>query len=281
MTVQHWLQSATARLSKSGIGTARLDCLVLLEDATGKSRAHILAHPEMDLTDKEQNVLERALSQRSKHIPLSYIRGKTEFYGREFIVNNYVLEPRPESETMIDLLKDFTSVNNEHTGQVIDVGTGSGALAITAKLEHPNVKVIGIDIDDHCIDVASKNAKLHNVDINFVRGNLLDSLPTLIPLTDGTIIIANLPYVPKSYRINESAAYEPRHAIFGGSDGLDLYRQMFAQITLFDAAPLAILTESLPFQHKVLRDIAQIHHFNLIKEVDFIQVFGSQPEPNN
>lgn len=281
MTVQHWLQSATARLSKSGIGTARLDCLVLLEDATGKSRAHVLAHPEMDLTDKEQNVLERALSQRSKHIPLSYIRGKTEFYGREFIVNNYVLEPRPESETMIDLLKDFTSVNNEHTGQVIDVGTGSGALAITAKLEHPNVKVIGIDIDDHCLDVASKNAKLHNVDINFVRGNLLDSLPTLIPLTDGTIIIANLPYVPKSYRINESAAYEPRHAIFGGSDGLDLYRQMFAQITLFDAVPLAILTESLPFQHKVLRDIAQIHHFNLIKEVDFIQVFGSQPEPNN
>lgn len=281
MTVRHWLQSATARLSKSGIGTARLDCLVLLEDATGKSRAHVLAHPEMDLTDKEQNVLERALSQRSKHIPLSYIRGKTEFYGREFIVNNYVLEPRPESETMIDLLKDFTSVNNEHTGQVIDVGTGSGALAITAKLEHPNVKVIGIDIDDHCLDVASKNAKLHNVDINFVRGNLLDSLPTLIPLTDGTIIIANLPYVPESYRINESAAYEPRHAIFGGSDGLDLYRQMFAQITLFDAVPLAILTESLPFQHKALRDIAQIHHFNLIKEVDFIQVFGSQPEPNN
>lgn len=272
MTVQHWLQSATSQLSSSGIGTARLDCLVLLEDATGKSRAHLLAHPEMDLDDKEQNVLNKALRQRSKHVPLSYIRGKTEFYGREFIVNKYVLEPRPESETIIDLLKDFASANKKRIGRVIDVGTGSGALAITAQYELPTIAAIGIDIDQNCIQVATKNATLHTSAATFLEGDLLRPI-FADPIPPNDAILANLPYVPNTYRINPSANHEPRRAIFGGVDGLDFYRRLFGQIASNTTKPIVVFTESLPFQHIALKEIAKTAGFIENARSDFIQEF--------
>src|SRR5260221_14788444 len=104
MLVNDWLAKATHKLELAGIGTARLDALVLLEDVTGRDRAWLLAHPEAKISANEAAKLEKLLNQRAKHLPLAYVRGKTEFYGREFVITPAVLEPRPESETMIDLL---------------------------------------------------------------------------------------------------------------------------------------------------------------------------------
>src|SRR3990167_7586357 len=107
MRVEAWLKQATQELETAGIGTARLDCLVLLEDLTGKDRAYLLAHPEFPVKGSTFHKLEKQIEKRKKHVPLAQIRGKTEFYGREFIINQDVLEPRPESETMIELLKEL------------------------------------------------------------------------------------------------------------------------------------------------------------------------------
>src|SRR3712207_3680013 len=132
MTIQDWLRRSVGKLEEAGIGTARLDCLVLLEDITTKSRAYLLAHPETILDKDQVTKLDKLVERRSHHEPLAYIREKTEFYGRMFYINHSVLEPRPETETMIELAK---SLALEPNSSVADIGTDSGAIAITIKLE--------------------------------------------------------------------------------------------------------------------------------------------------
>lgn len=266
MTTGTWLKAATKQLEEAGIGTARLDCLILLEDITGKDRTHLLAYPETLLPSEQQDQLAELLTRRANHEPLAYIREKTEFYGREFTVNKFVLEPRPESETMIDLLKQLPLPSRTI---IVDVGTGSGALAITAKLEAASANVFAVDIDPHCLEVARANATKHEADVTFLKSNLLASLDVT-----PDVILANLPYVPDSYHINEAAMEEPRLAIFGGEDGLELYREMFDQIDRLATKPHSILTESLPFQHDELRKIAAHHGYSLTQEDDFIQLFS-------
>src|SRR3990167_8525558 len=156
MRLGDWLNSATALLETAEIGTARLDCMILLEDELGKDRSYLLAHPETPLQGASLKRLEMLCSRRIEHEPLAYIRGKTEFYGRDFYVDARVLEPRPESEAMIDLLKKFRL---PVTTKIADVGAGSGALGITAVLEIPRATVDFYDIDPGCLDVAEQNAK--------------------------------------------------------------------------------------------------------------------------
>ena len=270
MKSDQWLQESTKQLERAGIVTARLDALVLLTDVTRKDRAHLLAHPEIDLTEVELSELERLLSRRVQHEPLAYIRGKTEFYGRKFVVNKHVLVPRPESETIIELLKKHPQSLNIKT--IVDVGTGSGALAITAKLEFPDSQVFGLDVDPACLEVARKNADIHNADVKFLQSDLLCNLP-ITAHKSPTTIIANLPYVPNDYPVNQAAKHEPKLALFGGDDGLDLYRTMFAQLADSPIESISVYTESLPSQHDSLSKIATKTGFTQTQKSDFIQVF--------
>jgi release factor glutamine methyltransferase len=265
LTTSQWLTRAAKQLTAANIGTARLDCLILLEDSTGKDRSYLLAHPEMGLSAKQIEQLDTMLTRRSRHEPLAYIRGKTAFYGRTFMVNHHVLEPRPETETMIELLKTLELPQDT---VIADIGTGSGAIAITAQLELHNVSFIAVDIDPQCLAVARKNAQQLEATITFQESDLLSTIAT-----NPDVILANLPYVPDTYHINEAAMEEPRLAIFGGPDGLDLYRKMFDQISALSSQPRYILTESLPFQHHGLATIARKHSYIQDQKSDFIQVF--------
>jgi release factor glutamine methyltransferase len=270
MTAQVWLKQAESLLNEAGIGTARLDCLVLVEDETSKERGWLLAHPEYELTAPQLKKLDTLIGRRVTHEPLAYLRNKTEFYGREFYIDHRVLEPRPESETMIELLKSLELLT---TPTIIDIGTGSGMLAITTKLEFPRATVIATDIDQGCLDVALQNAKTYNTKVTFLKTSLLENLED--KTLGDSIILANLPYVPDSFQINPAAMAEPRIAIFGGSDGLELYRKLFSQSQALTQKPRFILTESMPPQHEELARIAQNAGFSLEKRDDFIQLFGS------
>lgn len=269
MTVGEWLLSAHALLTRVGIGTPHLDAMVLAEDATEQDRSWLLAHPETQLTDEQLATLKDWLNRRAAHEPLAYIRNKTEFYGREFYIDHRVLEPRPESETMIDLLKKLP-MHRQQT--VIDVGTGSGALAITTKLELSHVDVMATDVDANALKVAEQNCKTYNCDIHFLKGNLLKPF-YLHYHPQHAILLANLPYVPDTFHINAAAMREPTTAIFGGPDGLNLYREMFDQIDPLAYKPQYVLTESMPPQHELLKSIARQHHYHLDSTQDFIQVF--------
>ncbi|HSW36905.1 MAG TPA: HemK/PrmC family methyltransferase [Candidatus Saccharimonadales bacterium] len=269
MTVGHWLAEATAKLTAVGIATAHLDALVLMEDCTQIDRAQLLAHPELELKPSKQKTLDLQIGRRVLHEPLSYIRNKTEFYGREFYIDHRVLEPRPESETMIDLLKalPFTPAT-----AIIDVGTGSGAIAITVKLELPYAKVMAIDIDAGSLNVARQNAEALEVDVQFIKGDLLRPLYTHYR-REKYILLCNLPYVPNGFQVNPAALQEPHIAIFGGADGLDLYRKLFEQIDPLVYKPRLVLTECLPPQQDALAAIARTHGYSLRQTEDFIQVF--------
>jgi HemK-like putative methylase len=155
---------------------------------------------------------------------------------------------------------------------IADIGTGSGAIAITAKLEIPEATVIAIDIDEKCLETAGRNAENLGADITRLHGDLLE--PLELPADKIVVLLANLPYVPDNFQINTAATHEPRHALFGGPDGLDLYRRMFTQITERSLQPHYVLTESLPPQHEHLAGIAKAAGFHLQETDDFIQLFS-------
>ena len=273
-TINRWLRSAANQLKKAGIGSGDLDALILLEDELGVDRAQLLAAGDRPISYSRYLALQTRLRRRVKHEPLAYVRGKTEFYGRQFLVDERVLEPRPESETMISLLLAAArplTVAQKRQLIVVDVGTGSGALAITAKLEVPHWEVSGTDIDRACLMVARRNARRLGAKVRFGGGDLLAAVQ------EADIILANLPYVPDGWQINQAAGWEPRTAIFGGGDGLDIYRRLFGQFQALRRHPRLIFTETLPPQHPALAAVAQKHGFRLRHCEDFIQCFEPAP----
>ncbi len=264
MRNNEWLKQTTQQLAGVGIESARLDSLILLEDESGKDRAWLLAHPELELSEVQVVELNKKVTRRAGHIPLAYIRGHVEFYGRQFIVNEHVLVPRPESETMIGLLLSLTAPNSV----IVDIGTGSGVLAISAKLELSAANVIGMDIDSRCLEVARRNATLLGADVSFIESDLADGIGQ-----KPDIILANLPYVPDNYDINRAAGHEPGLALYGGQDGLELYRQTFFECSKKRMLPEYMLTESLPEQHVQLTSIAMSFGYTLEISEGFIQLF--------
>lgn len=284
MRLDSFIKHATEKLRTADVGSTRLDVLVLLEDLLHKDRSWLLAHPETKLLAAQQKKLEKQISRRVSQEPLAYIRGFSEFYGRRFKVNKRVLEPRPESETMIELLKELVTsdqllvnskdksknykLKTKNSIRIADVGTGSGALGITAALELHNHNIDLFDIDASALAVAKHNCALHELHLRTVKRDLLRNSHKSYD-----VILANLPYVPNRWKINKAAAMEPRLAIFGGPDGLDVYRRLFEQLSHFSWRPKYVLTESLPPQQEKLELIARSYHFKQAKKQDFIQIF--------
>lgn len=265
--ISEWLAANTQLLAQADVESARLDCLLLLEYVLKTDRAHLLAHQERNITDDELAVLQDLVSKRLSHTPMAYLLGHSEFYGRTFVVSENVLVPRPESETILELLQDA-----KNPSTIIDVGTGSGALAISAKLLFPNADVYATDIDPRCLAVAQQNSSNLSAPVGYFAGNLLEPLPDTA-FSEHTVIIANLPYVPTDYPINHAAAHEPSLALFGGENGLDLYQTLWQQINLLHKRPKAVVTESLPAQHEQQAHIAKNANYYLQKTEGLQQLF--------
>jgi release factor glutamine methyltransferase len=273
MTVNDWLRQTVNDLEIAGVQTARLDALVLLSDCVGQDRGWLLAHPDYQLSAKQMGLLKKLLKRRATHEPLAYVRGRCEFYTHEFVLTAAVLQPRPESEAFIELLKELVlhdplRSKKPHSIHITDVGTGSGALGITAALEVTNSHLELLEIDPEAAKVAQSNVDKFTLNISVIISDLLTNAKQR-----ADILLCNLPYVPDGYKINHAAHHEPSLAIFGGSDGLDIYRRLFDQVHECKFKPLFILTESFEFQHKHLQKIAATTGYRLIQTDDFVQVF--------
>ena len=272
MTTDTFLREATKHLAASGIGTARLDCLVLLEDILMTDRAILLAHPETKLKAPQLAALQKAIVRRSRHEPLGYIRGKAPFYKRLFVVNKNVLVPRPESESIINLLLCIPLAREDSVLHIADIGTGSGCLGITAGLELPHSKVTLCDIDPAALNIAVHNAHVHALTVNVRQTNLINDLRD----ERLDIILTNLPYVRGGQSINNAAAHEPSLALFGGKDGLQLYRQFWQELAHRAQKPLHVITESFPAQHKAQAALARTANYQLVLAEGFAQHFVHQ-----
>lgn len=155
--------------------------------------------------------------------PPQYIKGWVEFYKLKFKVNPYVLIPRPESELLVDKTIRFWK---NHV--ILDIGTGSGNIAIALTKNLPNATIIATDISEKALKVARQNAKLHQVKIKFIKSNLLKNIKEKVD-----IIVANLPYIPTAripYLDSSVKDFEPHIALDGGFDGFELYRKLFKQM---------------------------------------------------
>lgn len=211
--------------------------------------------------DGLQKQVNRLITLRSQRIPLAYLIGDKEFYGRSFAVTADVLIPRPESEVMIDLLKELTHTTPT---RLLDVGTGSGCLAITSKLECPQLSVTACDISPAALAIAQKNAIQLGADITFIQSNLLDVFRTPTK-TRFDLIIANLPYVDRDWQRSPETDHEPAQALFADDGGLALIMQLLQQTPSCLTPNGRLLLEADPEQHDTIA--AQAHQYGL-HEID-------------
>lgn len=232
MKISNGLRFATKNLMHCRINNPAFDAEILLSYVLDKSREYLLAHPEIKLTVSQNKKYQSLISRRAKDEPIAYLTQDKEFYGLNFYVDKNALIPRPESELMIEEVKKI--LKQDQKPIIIDVGTGSGCLAITLSKIFPAASVYATDVSLKALVVARKNARSHKVKIKFYRGNLLASLPKSLWRARASIcIIANLPYLSEKYQKNireTSLKFEPKKALWGGEDGLDYYRELFGQI---------------------------------------------------
>lgn len=220
-TVRGFMDMATKALTASSIASARLDAEILLNNRLGLPREWLLAHDDAEIARQQWNELCADLIARCRHCPMAYITGHKEFYGRNFAVTPAVLIPRPESEQIIASLNKI--IKNKGDGvrlNILDLGTGSGCLAITTKLEHPYLDVTASDISTEALSIARHNSNGLNADgIKFVQSDLFSNLTG----QKFDIIMANLPYVDKLWKdTSPELAYEPKLALYAEKDGLEI-----------------------------------------------------------
>ena len=273
MTIYEWLAGSMVKLRDAGVDSPRRDCLVFLEDLLEKDRAWVLTHHDFELSKNQLKDIASKLARRINREPLAYIRGKAWFYARFFEVSPDVLVPRPETETMIDLLIELSRQQDFATMNVLDIGTGSGCLAITAKLEFPNTAVIATDNDKKALTVAKANAKKYKAQIDFLQADLLGCHFMNDRQKSDSVILVNLPYVPDGVITSLEIAYEPKQALFSGADGMDHYRRLWEQIGRSDVKPKYIITESLKNQHKTMASMAEKTGYKLQKTEILTQLF--------
>ena len=263
MTYADWL-SQTAKKFEPISTTPRLDANLLLGHATGLSKAQLLAYPETALSALQLGKLKSLYEQRISGMPIAYITGTKEFCGHSFVVNKHVLVPRPESESFIELLLQLHKTERIHN--VTDIGTGSGALAISAKLALPSLHITATDASARALAVAAKNSLGLAAPITLRKQSLLTG-----DKEGYDVVLANLPYVPTNTTPSPSIAAEPAMALFSGPDGLTHYRALFKQL-----APKYIrfvMTESLESQHLQVVRLAQLAGYGLTKSVGLVQLF--------
>ena len=246
LQIKDWLKSATKELRALDIKSASLDCEIILAHILDKDRAYLRAHDDEKLNKFQILRANFLLNKRKKRLPIAYITNQKEFYGRKFFVNKHTLIPRPESEDIIEILKQILPSSTFHIpcSNLLDIGTGSGCLGITAKLEFPEIEVTLADISLPALRIASKNAKTLSADVTFCKSDLLNSIKT-----HPNIILANLPYVDKSWERSPETNFEPKSALFADDCGKLLIKKMLQQAHRLQSKGDLIIFEADPEQH--------------------------------
>jgi release factor glutamine methyltransferase len=223
-TLAEALQEAVALLAPSA--TAQRDAELLLLHVMHLSRAELLAHPEHEVTERESNHYQAAITRRAHHEPVQHIIGKQEFYGRDFIVNRLVLIPRPETEHLVEAVLAI----RPEPERILDIGTGSGILAITLALELSSATVRATDNSAAALAVAQKNAQQLGAGerVRFVSSDLFASLGD----ERFDCVVSNPPYVGSTEVLEPQVRdFEPATALYAGDDGLTIYRRLIPEAT--------------------------------------------------
>lgn len=224
MTYREAVEFGTKCLTDAGVPDAALDAWYLLQMVCKIERSYYYVHGEEDITQDAQKEYEIAVQKRAEHIPLQYIIGEQEFMGLRFKVNSNVLIPRQDTETLVEQVLKIVKPGMK----VLDLCTGSGCVLISVLKNAPELTGMGSDISKTALLVVKENAKLHEVDAEWVRSDLFDNITETFD-----VIMANPPYIPTGEILSlmpEVRDFEPENALDGGADGLDFYRKIAGQV---------------------------------------------------
>lgn len=266
MIISEWLKIATKSLKTANIPSARLDAELILANTLRKNRTYLHAHLDEEIDPRRFDIANARLDLRLDRVPIAYILGYKEFYGRKFTASPSVLIPRPESEDLISLFLELTA--SEIAEKIlIDVGTGSGCLGITAKLERSNLSVILSDISKPALNIAEKNANSLNANVYIQQQSLLNG-----QLRPVDYIFANLPYVDKNWDVSPELQYEPEIALFAEEEGLKLILQLISQAPRCLTPEGLLFIEADPQQHNRIIDEAVKNGFVKERVLNYILV---------
>lgn len=291
MNLSDWLNQATHRLKQVNIPSPNLDAELILISTLSIGKIHLRAHSDWVILPDFLPILEARLQLRLERVPIAYILGKKEFYGREFKVTPSTLVPRPESEDVVEMMKIIESCDDKNfdstppsqsrvtyekpsvqaTKKLIDIGTGSGILGITLKLELPHLAVYLSDISQSTLHIAKLNAQ-----------HLKASVKTLPPSDlfskiNGkyNYIVANLPYVDKSWPdISPELAHEPAGALFADQGGLGVIFKLITQAPAHMQPNSYLLLEADPSEHAAIINHAKTHSLTKVKQLGYCLAFN-------
>lgn len=249
----------------AGIETPAVDAARLISEVSGIPELEMFLHPERELDDDMENTLRQLAARRCSREPLQYITGKAYFRDIVLDVDPHVLIPRPETELLVDFVINKLPVN----GRLLDIGTGSGTIAVSTAVERRDVRVTAVDVSYEALQIAEKNAEKYGVEIRFIESDLFSALAG----ERFDVISANLPYVTEDeYKdlAPEVRSHEPVLALVAADDGFELIRRTAEALSdhlfpggsvIFELAPaqaprLQKLLQSLGFGSGVIRDLA-------------------------
>jgi release factor glutamine methyltransferase len=241
------LSAAIARLTTENVPSPRMNAELLLMFTLGCDRAYLFAHPERELTAEEESRYEAALAERSRGVPAQYITGHQEFWGMDFIVTPAVLIPRPETEHVIEAVLGLQAsgagrqaARQERTSglglqtsaaeiRIVDVGSGSGCIALALAKELPHAEIHATDISPDALEIARANAARHQLErrVHFHQADLLEALKGAFDF-----VVSNPPYVGESEEDQvqlEVRKFEPRSAVFAGPRGTEVISRLLPQ----------------------------------------------------
>ena len=229
MQLKQALAAAVDRLESADVGSSRLNAEVLLMFVLGVNRAYLYAHPERELTPEEESRYDDVLAQRATGMPSQYITGHQEFWGLDFLVSPAVLIPRPETEHLVETVVELA--RQVQQPKLVDVGTGSGCIALALAHEIASAEVFAVDASTDALEIAKANAAGLQLDrrIHFIQS---DVLAALAGSSDFDFVVSNPPYVGfgEADKVQKSVRdFEPRMAVFAGEQGLDIIRPLIEQ----------------------------------------------------
>ena len=273
MTVKEALSMAKSKFEQVDIKSGRLDSEILLASVLKKDKEWLIAHDNDELSAKHQLVFNKFVERRLNREPVCYITNKLDFYGIDFYVDNRVLSPRVETE----LIVEEAIKNAPKNSKLIDLGTGSGAIAVAIAKHRPDLEITATEISEEAMEVAKLNAK--NIlgkdnKIKFIMADVWDGVDDTFET-----IVTNLPYVSEDYKPNmkPEVLKEPAVALFGGKgDGLDLYRKFYSDIKKHINPDSKIYHESDPWQHEGLKALAEAEGLKPILEEYLILGFQNK-----
>ncbi len=247
MTIMEALQWANNKLRKAGVDSPMLDAEILLAFCVNVPKTWLFSHFADTLKTHQEEAFFQFVKRREDREPVAYLIGKKAFYGRDFLVDRNVLIPRPETETLIELAITYLADRDPERTLVADLGTGSGAIAVTLAAE-TQLPVIAVDVDENAVEIARKNASVlvPETAVDFQVGNLAEPIIRIFKTIRGQtnvqtssvypfktlVLTANLPYLSEVRMDNLQAEvrHEPELALRAGADGLDAYWSLFRQL---------------------------------------------------